>query len=122
MCILLESLFAHQQVAPRKNGYHGPAFPYTRGTTQGGLVSHTLFKVVMENVIHTWLEMAVEDQRVAHTRMEEAVGRCLGIFYADDGMVVSRYPEWLQHLMHILVSPFRRYGLAANVAKSRLMM
>ena len=86
----METFCSHQKVVPIQNGYHGPAFPYTWGTTQGGLVSHTLFNVVMENVIHTWLDMAVEDQRVAHTRMEEAVGRCLGIFYADDGMVGSR--------------------------------
>ena len=66
--------------------------------------------------------MTVEDKRMAHDRMREAIGRCMGLFYAGDGMVGSRYPEWLQHLMHILVSPFRRYGLAANVTKSHTMM
>ena len=42
-------------------------------------------------------------------------------FYADDGMVSSRYSYWLQHSMEILISIFWRYGLADNVAKSRTM-
>ena len=65
--------------------------------------------------------MTVEDQRVAHDGLEETVGRCLGVFYADDDMVGSREPDWLQNLMNILVGLFRRYGLAANVAKSHTM-
>ena len=60
MCGLLKTYLAHQKVVPRQNVYHGPALPYTRGTTQGGLVSPTLFNGVMDNVIWTWLAMAVE--------------------------------------------------------------
>ena len=74
MCILLESLCAHQQVAPRKNGYHGPAFPDTQGTIQGGLVPSPLFNVVMDNIIWTWLDMTVEDQRVLYDGLGEAMG------------------------------------------------
>ena len=60
----------------------------------------------MYNVIQTWLSTTVEDQRVSHDRMGEAVGRCLGVFYADDGMVGSRDSEWLHHLMNVLVGLF----------------
>ena len=56
-----------------------------------------------------------------HAGMGETVGRCLGFFYADDGMVGSRNSDWLHHVMNILVGLFRRYGLAANVAKLRTM-
>ena len=62
--------------------------------------------------------MMVEDQRVAHYGLIETNGRCLGVFYAYDGMVISRDSEWLQHMMNFLVGLFRRYGLASNVAKS----
>ena len=48
---LLESFWAHQQVVTRQSGYHGPAFPATRGTAQGGLVSPKLFNVVVNTVI-----------------------------------------------------------------------
>ena len=59
--------------------------------------------------------MTVENQRVAHDGMGEAVGRCLEVFYADDGMVGSRDAEWIQHLMNVLVGLFRRYGLTVNI-------
>ena len=81
----------------------------------------TLFNVVVENFIRTWLTMTVKDQRVAHDGLVESVGRCLGVFYSNDNMVGSRYPKWLQHSMNILVSLFQRHGLAANIAKSRTM-
>ena len=56
---------------------------------------------------------------IAHYGMGEAVGNCLGVFYADDSMVGSRDSEWLQYSMNVLVGLFRRYGLTATIAKSR---
>ena len=81
----------------------------------------TLFNVVVDNVIITWMAMTVEDQRVAQDGLGETVGRCLGVFYADDGMVGSRNSDWLQHTMNVLVRIFRSYGLVANIEKSRTM-
>ena len=121
MCGLFETFWECHQVVPRQNGFHGSDFPATRGTPQGGIVSPTLFNVVVDNVIITWLAMTVEDQRVAHDGLEETVGRCLGFLYADDGMVGSGDSDWLQHAMKVLIGLFRRYGLAANVAKSCTM-
>ena len=57
-----------------------------------------------------------------HDGMGDTVGRCLGVFYAKDGMVVSHHSDWLHHAMNVLVGLFRRYGLASNVAKSRTMI
>ena len=119
LCGLLATFWYHQKVVPWQNGYHMRAFPDTWGTMQDGLVSLTLFNIVMENVIRTWLAMMVEDQRVAHGGMDEAVGRRLGVFYANDGMVGSRDSNWLQHSMNVLIGIFWWCGLADNVAKSR---
>ena len=47
MCGLVETLWECQQVVPRKNGFHGTAFPATRGKNQGGLVYLTMFNVVV---------------------------------------------------------------------------
>ena len=121
LCGLLESFWECQQLVLIQNGFHVPAFPTTGGTTQGGIVSPTLFNVVVDNFIRTWLAMTVEDQRVAYDGLGETVGRCLGAFYADDGMVGSRDPDWLQHVMNVLFGLFQMYGLAANVVKSRTM-
>ena len=69
-------------------------------------MSPTLFNVVVDNVIWTWLAMKVEDHRVAHDGLGEAVGRCLGFLYADDGMIGYIYPDWLHHSMDVLVGIF----------------
>ena len=90
MCGLLENFWDYQQVVPRHNGFRRPSFPTTRGTFQGRLVSLTLFNVVVDSVIRKWMDMTVEDQRVAQDRLGETVGRCVWVFYADVGMVVSR--------------------------------
>ena len=59
MCGLLETFRGNQQVVPRQNGFHEPAFPATRGKTLGRLVSPTFFNVVLENVIRICLAMTV---------------------------------------------------------------
>ena len=82
LCGLLETFWGHQQVVPRQNGFHRPAFLAKAGTTQGSLVSLTLFNVVVDNVIRTWLSMTVEDQRVAHNGLGDTARRCMGVFYA----------------------------------------
>ena len=49
--------------------YRGPAFPTTRGTMQGISVSLMQFNVLVDNVIRTWLDMTVENQRVDHDEL-----------------------------------------------------
>ena len=51
MCGFLETVWYHQQVVLTHNGCHSLAFLATQGTTHGGLVSPTLFNVVVDNVI-----------------------------------------------------------------------
>ena len=53
--------------------------------------------------------------------LEETVGRCVGVFYADNDMIGSRDLEWQKHTMNVLVELFRMYSLAANIAKSQEM-
>ena len=65
--------------------------------------------------------MTVEDQRVANDGLGETLGQCLGVFYANDGMVGSQEADWLQHSMNVLVDLLRQYGLAANVSKSHIL-
>ena len=121
LCGLLETFWDYQRVVPRQNGFHRPAFLTTRGTIQGGLVSPTLFIVVVDNVIRTRLSMVVDDHRVAHDEMVKTFGRCVGVFYSDNGMVISHDPDWLHHATNVLAGLFRRYGLTDNVSKSCTM-
>ena len=87
----------------------------------GILVKPTLFNIVVDNTIRTWLAITVEDQRLDHNGMLEAVGRYLGVFYADDGMVGSKDAEWIKHLMNVLVGLFWWYYFAASANKYRMM-
>ena len=53
------------------------------------------------------------------TRWFGRVGRVvIGVFYTDNGMIVSRDRGWLQHLMNVMVRLFQQYVLAANIARS----
>ena len=63
--------------------------------------------------------LMVEDQLLAQEGL--AVGRCLGLFYSDDGVVVSWDMEWLQVELNVLIGLFHRYGLVVNVAKYKTM-
>ena len=66
-------------MVPRQNSFHRPEFPVTRVTTQGSLVSLTLFNVVVDNVVITWMAMTVKYHRVAHYGLGETARWCLGV-------------------------------------------
>ena len=92
MCRLLETFWEHQEVFTHQNRYHGPQFRTTRGTTQGGPISSALFYFIVNNMVRNWLDLTVEDQLVAQEGLGLLVGRCLGLFYMDDGVTGSRDP------------------------------
>ena len=56
-----------------------------------------------------------------HYGLVEVVARFLWVLCADDVMFGSRDPDWLHHLMNVLVGLFWRYGLADNITKSLSM-
>ena len=63
------------------------------GTTQGGIISHTLFNLIVDYVVRNFIELTVEDKRVSHEGLGLVVGLFLGLFYADSGMVELQDPE-----------------------------
>ena len=67
------------------------------------------------------MALIVEDKSVTHEGLVMAVARCMGVFYEDGGMIVSRDPECLKRSINILIELFRRVVLMANVAKSNTM-
>ena len=103
MCGILDTHWDRQQVVPICNGSHIPVLPDIMGTKQGALIYLTLFNVVVNNFIGTWLSMTVEDQSVDHDGLGETIGWFLGGLYANDGMVRSQDADWLQHSMYFLV-------------------
>ena len=64
------------------------------------------------------MSLTVEYASSTHEGLGMAVGRCIGAFYADNEMIGSRDPEWLQGYINVLIKLLRRVGIMANVAKS----
>ena len=77
----------------RQSGYHVTQFRETHSTTQGGLVSPTLFNVDFNSVVQTWLLITVEDDVVAHDRLRNTVGQIMSVIYADDEILGFMEPE-----------------------------
>ena len=83
---------------------------------QGEPLSPTIFNVVVDAVVRHWVELMVEraggqDRHGREERHQSA------LFYADDGMVASSDPGWLQGAFSTLVGIFYRVGLRKNVGK-----
>ena len=64
--------------------------------------------MILDNMVRNWLLLMVEDKLVAHEGLGLMVGWCLGLFYAVDCMVESRYSEWLQGSLNVLIGLFWR--------------
>ena len=77
--------------------------------------------MVVDNVVWMWLALTVKDHMVVQEGLGLNVGRCLGFFYTDDGMVEAQESEWLQKSLNVLIDLFYRYGLVKNVEKSWTM-
>ena len=121
MCKILVVFWDQYDFATCQKVYHIPHFKKISGDNQGGLISITLFNLIMDIVVRNWLALTVEEKLVAQEGLVLAVGRCLGIFYTDDGIVVSRVLECIQVSLNIVICLFCWYGLVANVVKSNTM-
>ena len=101
----------------RAGGYYGEAFKGARGVTQGDPISPTIFNVVVDAFVRHWI-----DGLVAETAEKGETGRegrhQSAVFYADDGMVASSDPAWLQGAYSALVAIFDRVGLRNNVGNT----
>ena len=121
MLRLLRTFWGNQQVVARQSGYHGAPFQPTRGATQGGIVSPTLFNVVVDAVVRHWFQSLGLDN-VAIWGLRYLVRDCSVGFYAGDGLIASRGSGWLQQAFDVLVLLFEQVGLKANSTKTKVMV
>ena len=47
----------------------------------------TLFNVSVDSVVRHLISLTVEENSATHDRLGIAVGRYMGVFYADDSMI-----------------------------------
>ena len=84
--------------------------------TQGDPLSPTIFYVVVDALVCHWLTIAVQEAERRGERGREGRHQA-ALFYADDGMLASSYPQWLQWAFTQLVGIFDRVGLKTNCNK-----
>ena len=104
----------------QQSGYHGKAFWTSRGITQGDIISPTIFNIVVDAVVCYWLSQ-VDGEGSKITGLGQTVTKKLTIFYVDDGLVVARDHEWLQHAIDVLSGLFKWVGLRTNINKTKCM-
>ena len=77
---------------------------------QGDPLSPTIFNVVVDVVVRHWVNGLV-DEAEAKGEMGREGRLQSAVFYADDGMVVSSDPVWIQGAFNTLVAIFYRVVL-----------
>ena len=101
----------------RTGSYYGKGFKGGGGVTQGDPLSPTIFNVVVDAVVRHWLTIAVTEAEKRRERGREGRHQA-ALFYADDGMLASSDPHWLQGDFTQLVGLFDRVGLKKNCKKT----
>ena len=100
----------------RAGGYYGKYFKGGRGVTQGDPLSPTIFNVVVDAVVRHWVTLAVTEAETRGERGWEGSNQA-ALLYADDGMIASSDPQWLQSTFTQIVGLFDRVGLNTNTSK-----
>ena len=87
----------------------------------GGLYYTTLFNVAVGSVVQHWFSLTEEVKYATNDGLGMAVGRSMGIFYADDSLIGSQDPEWLQGAINVLIGILHRVSLMPNIVNSNTM-
>ena len=121
MLRVLTRYWEQQLIVARQAGFYGEPFHPSRGTTQGDMLSPTLFNIVVDAVVRYWLSVISEGDEETGG-FGHGVRNRLALFYADDSLVASTNHEWLQVALPHLSSAFARVGLLTNTDKTKAMV
>ena len=78
-----------------------------RVVTQGNPLSPTIFNVVVDVIVRHWVHGVVEEEEAQGETGREGRHQA-ELFHAEDGMVASLDPAWLQCAFNALVGLFDR--------------
>ena len=84
---------------------------------QGDTLSPTIFNVVVDAVVHHLVTGVIAGEEERGNRVNEGRNQD-ALFYADNGMVSSSDPLWLQGAFNTLVGLFDRVGMRTNIGKT----
>ena len=114
---LLRECWNKTTMVAREGGYYGTGFKGGRGVTQGNPLSPTIFNVVVYAVVRHSVMLAVTEAETRGEWGREGMHQA-ALLYADDGMIASSDPQWLQWEFTQLVRLFDRVGLNTNTRKT----
>ena len=118
---LLTNYWCCLTMVARAGGYYGMSFGGERGVTQGNPLPPNIFNVVVDTVVWHWVNGIVEESETRGETGREGQHQA-ALFYANNGMVVSSDPAWLQGAFTALVGIFDRVGLMKKVGKTVSMV
>ena len=101
----------------RAGGYYRTAFQGGRGVTKGDPLSPTIFNVVVDAVVRRWVTGVIAEVEAQGGLGKEGRHQA-ALFYANDDIVVSSDPGWIQGTFNTLVGLFDRVGMQTNVGKT----
>jgi len=105
MLTLIALQWDKMQVIPKQADFFGIPFYQDSGQITGSILGPLIFNIVVDSVVRYWMTIMVDDGGTsAMTGL--TVKELLLLFYADDGMIASRDPEWLQEALTVHVALF----------------
>jgi len=101
MLTLIALQWDKMQVIPKQADFFGIPFYQDSGQITGSILGPLIFNIVVDLVVRYWMTIMVDDGGTsAMTGL--TVKELLLLFYADDGMIASRDPAWLQEALTVL--------------------
>ena len=105
----------------RASGNYSTPFKAGHGVTQGGLLLAKLFNIMVDAVVREWLRILREELDMEGEELDSMMEALFAIFYVDDAYIAARDPIFLQQVIDILVTTFKRVGLETNTKKTQVM-
>jgi len=106
--------------SPKQADFFGTPFHQDSSQITGSVLGTLVFDIVVDLVVRCWMTVVVDDGG-ASAMTGLTVKELLLLFCADDGMLASRHPAWLQEALTALVALFRHAGIEINVKKTKVM-
>ena len=114
---ILREYWERTTMVERAGSYYGKGFKGGRGVKQGDPLSPTILNVVVDAGVRHWLTIAVKEAERRGERGREGRHQA-ALFYADDVMLASSDPQWLQWAFTQIVGLFDRVVLKNNCNKT----
>jgi len=105
MLTLIALQWGEMQVIPKQADFFGVPLYQHSGQITGSILCPLIFNIVVDSVVRYWMTIMV-DEGGTSAMTGLTVMELLLLFYADDGMIASRDPAWLQEALTVLVALF----------------